>query len=202
LGVPDEWFITFLAQSVHPVVRQDPEEAAFIVAEINKRLNQDGWEIVPSDEISGLEIYSGRKIGQELRVFDQPIGWGKVDRQVQSAQFLLGRAENVEEFQSIGLICRELLISTAQAVYDREKHTSTDGKEPSNADSKRMLDAFIVGELEGPEKKEARALVRAAVNLANQLQHQRTASFQHAALCTEATFSVINIVAILSGRRR
>jgi hypothetical protein len=33
------------------------------------------------------------------------------------------------------------------------------------------------------------------------LQHKRTATFRHAALCAEATVAVINLVAIVSGQR-
>ena len=37
--------------------------------------------------------------------------------------------------------------------------------------------------------------------LTNDLQHHRTATFRQAALCAEATASVVNLVAIISGRR-
>jgi hypothetical protein len=33
------------------------------------------------------------------------------------------------------------------------------------------------------------------------LQHKRTASFRDAALCSEATTSVVNLIAIIAGRR-
>lgn len=42
---------------------------------------------------------------------------------------------------------------------------------------------------------------RAAVDRAVELQHHRTASFRPAALCVEATSSVVNVIAILAGKR-
>jgi hypothetical protein len=37
--------------------------------------------------------------------------------------------------------------------------------------------------------------------LAVNLQHRRTATFRDAALCAEATRSVINVIALISGQR-
>lgn len=63
------------------------------------------------------------------------------------------------------------------------------------------LDAYIVVELEGGANEGARHHAKSALALANDLQHHRTATFRQAAICTEATTSVVNSVAILSGRR-
>ena len=49
--------------------------------------------------------------------------------------------------------------------------------------------------------RERGANARAALSLANDLQHHRTADYREAALCAEATISVVNIAAIISGRR-
>jgi hypothetical protein len=39
------------------------------------------------------------------------------------------------------------------------------------------------------------------LDLANALQHRRTATFRDAAMCVEATTTVINVIAIVAGRR-
>lgn len=64
-----------------------------------------------------------------------------------------------------------------------------------------MLEAIFENDLKGPESKEARAHARAAVGLSLALQHKRTADFPMAALCSEGTLSVINMLAIFAGRR-
>jgi len=56
-------------------------------------------------------------------------------------------------------------------------------------------------ELAGAGNATARRHERAAFDLANGLQHDRAATFRDAALCAEATLSVIRIVAVVSGRR-
>lgn len=131
----------------------------------------------------------------------EPTGWARVDRVVGKLRERLASATSEEDYQSVGLLCREAMISVAQVVYDPTKHRSRDGVEPSDTDAKRMLDAYVSVELKGGAHDEARKHARSVLDLAVTLQHKRTATFRDAAMCLEATTSVINIIAILSGRR-
>lgn len=128
-------------------------------------------------------------------------GWPKVDRALGEARRRLEQAQGEEQFQAVGLLCREVIISLAQAVYDRAAHPPVDGVEPSKTDAKRMLTNYLAATLGGSSNEAARKHARASVDLANELQHRRTATFREAALCVEATGSVVNVIAILSGRR-
>ena len=131
----------------------------------------------------------------------EPTGWVRVDRSIEKIRKQLEIGRNEEDFQGIGLLCREALISLAQAVYNSQKHHSSDGVEPSPTDAKRMLGAFIESELPGAGNEATRRHAKASMDLANHLQHERTASFRSAAMCAEATTSVVNLIAIVSGRR-
>ena len=135
------------------------------------------------------------------RVFEEPTGWAVIDRDLGQMRRLLEQAESQLQFQSVGLFCRELLISLAQTVYDQTKHPPLDGVKLSKTDAKRMLEAYIAAELGGGDNDELRKHARSALDLANHLQHRRTATFRQAALSAEATASVVNIIAIISGRR-
>ncbi|MBE7559320.1 hypothetical protein HS125_10360 [bacterium] len=128
-------------------------------------------------------------------------GWTAVDRDLGEMRRLLETAQTAPQFQAVGLFCREILITVAQIVWDRERHPIEDGIEPSDTDAKRRLSAFFASELAGGPNEEARRHARASLDLANSLQHARTADFRKAALCAEATTAVVNLVAILSGRR-
>ncbi|MGB6452254.1 MAG: hypothetical protein WBE92_16000 [Steroidobacteraceae bacterium] len=130
-----------------------------------------------------------------------PTGWLRVDRVVGQIRESLAGATNAEQFQAVGLLCREALISTAQAVYDPTRHPTLDGKVASDTDAKRMLEGYIAVEMAGGANEEARKHVRSALDLANVLQHRRTAGFRDAALCAEATTAAINVVAIVAGKR-
>jgi hypothetical protein len=113
----------------------------------------------------------------------------------------LREAQTEEQFQAIGLLCREAIISVAQAVYDKSRHPSADGVEPSPTDGKRMLEAFLAVEFGGQTNEEVRSQAKTSLKMALALQHNRTADFRNAALCAEATASIINIVGIVSGAR-
>lgn len=201
LRTPDDEFLRFLCETVHPVVRPDPDEARQLAAAYNKELAADGWSLVEAKEISGRPVFASQKIGQRIQVFEEPTGWQKVDRQLQEVRLRLDTAESEEQYQAVGLLCREVLISVAQEVYEPGRHPSPDGVAPSETDAKRMLEGFFTSELNGGTNEEARAHAKAALRLALALQHHRTANFRMAALCAEATSSVVNILAVLAGRR-
>lgn len=130
-----------------------------------------------------------------------PTGWARVDRNVEKIIKTLEVAKNEEDFQAVALLCREAIISLAQAVYDPEKHESFDGVIPSPTDAKRMLENFIAEALKGDSHDYQRKFAKSAFDLAVNLQHRRTAAFRDAALCVEATRSVINVIALISGQR-
>lgn len=137
--------------------------------------------------------------GEQEKV--EPTGWAKVDRNSEKTLQLLQAATDEEDFQAIGLLCREAIISLAQAVYDPELHPTLDGVTPSETDAKRMLENYIVAVLTGSSNEALRRYVKNAYQLAVILQHKRTANFRQAALCVEATRSLVNIIAIISGNR-
>lgn len=131
----------------------------------------------------------------------EPTGWARVDRSGHKIRLQLARARHEEDFQAVGLLCRDVLISVAQEVFEPTRHPPADGVHPSDTDAGRMLEAFVAAELPGSENEAVRRHAKAALALANAMTHKRTAQFRAAALCAEATLSVINIVAIISGRR-
>ncbi len=201
LRSPDDEFLRFLCEVVHPVVRPDLNEVSSLVSEFNGRLVNDGWELFQKNQISGHPVFGARQIEHRIEIFDEPTGWTKVDRQIDEVRLRLREATNEEQFQAVGLLCRETLISLAQAVYLPERHPTLDGIAPSSTDAKRMLEAYIAIEIGGQANDEARSHAKASLKLALALQHNRTANFRTAALCAEATVSVVNIIGILSGTR-
>ena len=86
-------------------------------------------------------------------------------------------------------------------VYEKNKHLPADGVVPSDTDAGRMLEGYVAAELAGQANEGVRRHTKASLSLAVGLQHSRTADFRLAALCAEATSSVVNIIAIVSGRR-
>jgi hypothetical protein len=201
LWAPDDEFLRFLCETVHPVARPEPDDARVLVAAYNHELAVDGWSLVEAQEISGRPVFAPQKIGHRTKVFAEPTGWQKVDRQLQEVRLRLDTADSEEQYQAVGLLCREVLISVAQEVFDPANHEPTDAIRPSHTDAKGMLEAIFNSELRGNANGEARAHANAALRLALALQHKRTADFRMAALCAEATSSVVNMLAVVAGRR-
>jgi hypothetical protein len=139
------------------------------------------------------------QVGSQL--FAEPTGWARVDRAIDKVRERLETASAEEDYQTVGLLCREALISLAQAVYDSTLHAPPDGDSPSDTDAKRMLEGYVAAELPGSSNEEVRKHVNAALALANSLVHRRTATFRDAAMCAESLTAVVNLIAIASGRR-
>ena len=131
----------------------------------------------------------------------EPTGWERVDRTVTELRRQLRAAGTEEQYQTVGLLCREALISLAQAVYDPVLYPTLDGVAASKTDAKRMLDAYIAVEFAGSANEYTRKHARAAFDLAVHLQHQRTASFRETAICVEATVCTVNLIAVMAGVR-
>ena len=74
----------------------------------------------------------------EARIFE-PTGWERVDRTVEKARSALARSAGEEDYQAIGLFCREALISVAATVWDPARHPVLDGVAPSATDAKRRF---------------------------------------------------------------
>ena len=136
-------------------------------------------------------------------VFIEPTGWAKIDFALGEIRKRLESASTEIQYQSVGHLCRETLISLAQAVFDPKLHPPIDGgkDEISKTDAKPMLDRYLAREVSGSSNENARRHAKASLALANELTHKQTAVFRDAAICAEATASVVNIIAILSGRR-
>ena len=152
------------------------------------------------DETYSDEMRKGSQL-HRVEVAVEPTGWSRVDRGLDEARRRLEEASTEEQFQAVGLFCREVLISLAQAIYDPSRHPSLDGVDISDSDVKRMFDSYLEREVAGGVKANTRKYAKAAYDLALQLQHKRSAAFRQAAFCLEATASVVNVVAILSGLR-
>jgi hypothetical protein len=131
-------------------------------------------------------------------IFQEPTGWVRVDRRVDKVRARLETSSCEEDYQTMGLLCRELLISLAQAVYDPSLHKATGTNPPSKTDAN---EGYIAIELPGGSNEEARRHAKATLDFANSLVHKRTATFRDAAMCVEAATAVVNLIAIVSGRR-
>ena len=59
---PDETFLHFLAEIVHPIVRSDEAERELCLEVFNRNLSAEGWEIAAVRRVGVHRIYGGRRL--------------------------------------------------------------------------------------------------------------------------------------------
>lgn len=161
-------------------------------------------------ELSELPLFENNAAVQELRkrlferhasfspspIFEEsvePTGWERVDRSIEEMRNRLKVADTEEKFQAIGMLGRETLISIAQQVFDKGIHPPTDGTDIGSTDSKRMLDAYLSFELKDESEKVVK-LAKAAVDMSNQLTHDRNATKRAAGICIIAVSMIASLI--------
>lgn len=81
---PDEQFGRFLAECIHPLVRNDERVAAELLALFNEHLAEDGFVLVETSRISNRPIYEMAEIGSPVVVqaqrYDVALSFAGEDR--------------------------------------------------------------------------------------------------------------------------
>ena len=137
-----------------------------------------------------------------VEVLVQLDDWTRIKRTIDKIKSDCQSAQNEEDFQSVGLLCRDVLISLAQAVYDANVHGETDeqGTRIGNSDAVRMIGTYFSVVLKGKQTKELRDYAKATNAIANQLTHKRTATRTDMLLTMSSTIALINFIGILEGK--
>ena len=152
-----------------------------------KDLYKPLMDVIQNSEESKLELIN----------YD-PTGWEKIDDSIARMKEILSKANETSDYQSVGMYGRELLITLAQTVFEKEKHPSPDGVDIGSADSKRMLEAYIHYCLKKRSKEREIKFAKAAIDFSNELTHNRTATAMDAELCYNAVLSTVHIIRVLN----
>lgn len=128
--------------------------------------------------------------------------WERIKRTVLKIKVESSRARNEEDFQQIGLLCREVIISLAQAVYDPFVHGEEDesGVRIGKTDAFRMIKNYFSVKLAGGSNDIYRKYAKSTNDLANMLTHKRDATPIDMQMSVSATISLINLIGILEGK--
>jgi hypothetical protein len=70
---PDDVFLRFLCEMLHPVVRDNREEVVQLRQVFNQHLKADGWELYERTSISGKPVYSARRLLADSRTVMQAV---------------------------------------------------------------------------------------------------------------------------------
>lgn len=131
INAPDEEFMRFLCEMLHPAVQSQTDEVMRIRGLINEHLVKDGWELREQLTISGRPVFATARVvevnahtAEAAKVVTQSIDAEYVSRQVTRMQSALGSEPDVaigtaKEF--VETICKTILRERALAFDSNEK---------------------------------------------------------------------------------
>lgn len=162
-----------------------------IIKELCELPHLEGNDDVTTLKARLYERYSRFSASQLFLEKYAPTGWERIDRVIDEMNYRFKAADNEEQYQAIGMLGRETLISVAQHVFDPKKHLTLDGVAVSNTDTKRMLEAYLDIEL-SQDSATVKKHIKSTVTLCNELTHDRNATKRDASLC------IVSVVAVAS----
>jgi len=131
INAPDEEFLRFLCEMLHPAVQPDEDEVERIRAIINEHLVRDGWELREQMQISGRPVFAAAlsiaptaHATEAAKIVTQAIDADYVSRQVTRMQVALVSEPDVaigtaKEF--VETICKTILNDRAITYSADEK---------------------------------------------------------------------------------
>ena len=141
--------------------------------------------------IDALEHLDERALGTELQ--PPETGWGRVDHQLAQLRERYAAAETIEDIQAVGLLCRDVLRSLADATFE-ESYVPAGGDLPGEADAVARVGLVVDTHASGSGGREIRKIIKAHLDLANAVQHDQQASLRDATVVAEATVTTVNLV--------
>jgi hypothetical protein len=168
LYCPDEEFLRFLCEMLHPSVQPDSEDVERIRRTINGHLIKDEWEIRAQMEISGRPVFGAfRTIGADLhtaeaaRVVAQSIDSTYVNRQITRMQTALSSDPEA----AIGT-AKEFVETVCKTILG-ERSVAYDGNEKVPRLAKQVAAALeLVPKAVAGEEKATETIKRLLTNLA------------------------------------
>jgi hypothetical protein len=115
-------------------------------------------------------------------------GWAAVDGQVAQLRVRLASCETGEDAQAVGLLCREIMVSLADAAHDPMVHGEV------GASAVDRLNAAVDAHAAGEGNAKLRKLLKSTVDYANTVQHRRDCPLEEAGLVAEATVNAVHMV--------
>ena len=116
-------------------------------------------------------------------------------RKLKSVAALIDTAKEIEDFQAIGVQCRETLIELGNHIYNPMMAGS--GEQPQVSNFKRKSELFIQFYLKGSENSDYRNIIKklteATWDYANKITHSRSATYYEVSTCVTLCISLVGV---------
>lgn len=116
-------------------------------------------------------------------------------RKLKNIANLIDSAIEIEDFQAIGVQCREVLIELGNSIYFAEM--AGDGEQPQASNFKRKAELFIQFYLSGSDNSDYRSIIKKLTestwDYANKITHSQNATFYEASTCVSLCTSLVGV---------
>ena len=145
VGCPDDIFLRFLSEMVHPVVRPNRDEALRLVNHLNDQLQRAGWALVERELIAGRPRFVGDQIGggrihfrahSRARTVADALDAGWMHKEIQRLEASVER----DSALAIGT-AKDLLEGCCKTILNKL------GKPPAKSDNLTKISKSLVREL-------------------------------------------------------
>lgn len=151
-----------------------------------QRMSAAQDEYHPEDFVNGVTL--GAEIAPQLF------------RKLKSVAALIDAAKEIEDFQAIGVQCRETLIELGNHIY--KPVMAGDEEQPQASNFKRKAELFVQFYLKGSENSDYRSIIKklteATWDYANKITHSRSATYYEASTCVTLCIEYVVIVSLFS----
>lgn len=140
-----------------------------------------------SQEYNPEDFVKGVTLGTEIAP--------QIFRKLKSVAMLIDTAKEIEDFQSIGVQCREILIELGNRIFQPEMAGSNEQPQASNF--KKNAELFIQFYLTGAENSDYRSIIKKLTEstweYACKITHSSTATFYEASTCVMLCTSLVGV---------
>ena len=139
------------------------------------------------DEYNPEDFVNGVTLGAEIAP--------QLFRKLKNVAALIDTAKEIEDFQAIGVQCREILIELGNHIYNPMMAGNEDQPQASNF--KRKCELFIQFYLRGSENSDYRNIIKklteATWDYANKITHSRSATYYEVSTCVTLCISLVGV---------
>lgn len=146
-----------------------------------QRMSATQDEYNPEDFVNGVTL--GAEIAPQLF------------RKLKNVAALIDTAKEIEDFQAIGVQCREILIELGNHIYKPMMAGNED--QPKASNFKRKCELFIQFYLKGSKNSDYRNIIKklteAIWDYANKITHSRSATYYDVSTCVTLCISLVGV---------
>lgn len=121
-------------------------------------------------------------------------GWGAVDTEISELRRHFQNARTPQDYSAVGNDCVRVTEALSRQVYDVSLHLRPDKQEPPVANTKDRLDRCVEVALPGPDNARLRKLVRATIEVAQEVKHRGTPTRREAGIAADSVIQLANVL--------